>query len=121
LLRQAFMEQQGGKPGVMPRIDSPGDMDNDDLGLKVSDNPILSQALMDIPPPVPRLHRQLMLAEEILKIPGMASSVQKAIKLGGELGRFLDDLQRNNIELRNVEKLVPPEFKAQWSHTAEFL
>ncbi len=121
LLRQAFMEQQGGKPGIMPRIDSPGDMDNDDLGLKVSDNPILSQALMDIPPAVPRLHRQLMLAEEILKIPGMASSVQKAIKLGGELGRFLDELQRNNIELKNVDKLVPPEFKAQWSHTAEFL
>ncbi len=121
LLRQAFMEQQGGKPGIMPRIDSPGDMDNDDLGLKVSDNPVLSQALMDIPPAVPRLHRQLMLAEEILKIPGMASSVQKAIKLGGELGRFLDELQRNNIELKNVDKLVPPEFKAQWSHTAEFL
>lgn len=121
LLRQAFMEQQGGRPGIMPRIDSPGDMDNDDLGLKVSDNPILSQALMDIPPPVPQLHRQLMLAEEILKIPGMASSVQKAIKLGGELGRFLDDLQRNNIELKNVEKLVPAQFKGQWSHTAEFL
>jgi len=121
LLRQSFMEQQGGKPGILPRIDSPGDMDNDDLGLKVSGSPILSQALMDIPPAVPRLHRQLMLAEEILKIPGMASSVQKAIKLGGELGRFLDELQRNNIELKNVEKLVPPEFKGQWSHTAEFL
>jgi ATP-dependent helicase/nuclease subunit B len=121
LLRQAFMEQLDGKPGIMPRIDAPGDVDRDDLGLKVSGNPVLSQALMDIPPAVPRLHRQLMLAEEILKIPGMASSVQKAIKLGGELGSFLDELQRNDIELKNVEKLAPKEFRAQWSHTAEFL
>ncbi|HYD17241.1 MAG TPA: double-strand break repair protein AddB [Patescibacteria group bacterium] len=121
LLRQAFMEQLGGKPGIMPRIDAPGDVDRDDLGLKVSGNPILSQALMDIPPAVPRLHRQLMLAEEILKIPGMASSVQKAIKLGGELGAFIDELQRNDIDLKNVGKLAPKEFRAQWSHTAEFL
>lgn len=121
LLRQAFMEQLSGRPGIMPRINAPGDMDNDDLGLKISGNPILSQALMDIPPAVPRMHRQLMLAQEILKIPGMASSVQKAIKLGGELGSFLDDLQRNNIELKNIDKLVPPQFKEQWSHTAEFL
>ena len=41
LLRQAFMEQQGGKPGILPRIDAPGDVDSDDLGLKVSDSPIL--------------------------------------------------------------------------------
>lgn len=121
LLRQALMEQQAGKPGMMPRIDAPGDMDDDDLSLKISNNHILSQALMDIPPAVPRLHRQLILAEEILKIPGMASSVQKAIKLGGELGSFIDDIQRNNIELKNIDKLVPDEFRAQWAHTSEFL
>lgn len=121
LLRQAFMEQLGGRPGIMPKIDAPGDVDSDDLGLKISGSPVLSQALMDIPPAVPKLHRQLMLAEEILKIKGMSSSVQKAIKLGGELGNFLDELQRNGIELKNVEKLAPPAFKQQWSHTAEFL
>ncbi len=121
LLRQAFMEQLGGKPGVMPRFDAPGDMDDEDLSLKISDNHILSQALMDIPPAVPKLHRQLILAQEILKIPGMASSVQKAIKLGGELGSFLDDIQRNNIDLAKADALVPEEFKEQWAHTAEFL
>lgn len=121
LLRQAFVEQLGGKPGVMPRFDAPGDMDDDDLSLKISDNHILSQALMDIPPAVPQLHRQLILAQEILKIPGMASSVQKAIKLGGELGSFLDDIQRANIDLAKADALVPPEFEAQWAHTAEFL
>ncbi len=120
-LRQAFMEQMGGRPGIMPRIDAPGDIDDGYLSLRLSDNQVLSQALMDIPPPVTRLERQLMLASEIMKIPGMASSLQKAVKLGGELGVFLDELQSNNIQLRDIDRLVPSEFKKQWGATAEFL
>lgn len=120
-LRQAFMEQMGGRPGVMPRIDAPGDIDDGYLSLRMADNQVLSQALMDIPPPVTRLERQLMLASEIMKIPGMASSLQKAVKLGGELGNFLDELQSNNIQLRDIDRLVPDAFKKQWAPTAEFL
>jgi ATP-dependent helicase/nuclease subunit B len=120
-LKQAFMEQLGGRPGIMPRIDAPGDIDDGYLSLRMADNQVLSQALMDIPPPVTRLERQLILATEIMKIPGMASSLQKAVKLGGELGNFLDELQSNNIQLRDIDRLVPPEFKKQWGATAEFL
>ncbi len=120
-LRQAFMAQLQGRPQIMPHIEAPGDMEDEQLSLQLSGNALLSQALMDIPPAVPRLQRQFVLAGEILKIPGMASSPQKAIKLGGELGKFLDEAQRYNVELKNIEKLVPPEFKEQWSKTAEFL
>jgi ATP-dependent helicase/nuclease subunit B len=120
-LRRAFMGQLQGKTHVMPQIAAPGDMDDEHLSLKISDNAFLSQTVMDMPPAVSRLHRQLMLAQEILKIPGMASSTQKAIKLGGELGKFLDEVQRHEVELKNIEQLVPPAFKAQWSKTAEFL
>jgi ATP-dependent helicase/nuclease subunit B len=120
-LRQAFMAQLEGKPHIMPQIEAPGDMDDEQLSLRIANNAMLSQALMDIPPAVPRLHRQLLLASEILKIPGMASSPQKAIKLGGELGKFLDEAQRHDVDLKNIERLVPPEFGDQWSKTAEFL
>lgn len=121
LLRQIFMEQLGGKAGIIPNIEAPGNVDNDYLSLQLSNSPLLSQVLMDIPPPVSRLERQLILANEILKIPGMASSLQKAITLGGELGNFIDDLQRNNIELKDIDTLVPEAFRAYWSETAEFL
>lgn len=120
-LRQAFMAQLEGKPHVMPHIGAPGDIDDEQLSLKISDHAELSQALMDIPPAVSRQHRQLVLAQEILKIPGMASSTQKAIKLGGELGKLLDEMQSHDVSLNDIEKLVPPEFKEQWSKTAEFL
>jgi ATP-dependent helicase/nuclease subunit B len=120
-LRQAFLGQLQGKTHVMPNIGSLGDMDDEHLSLKLSDNAFLSQTLMDMPPAVSRLHRQLVLAREILKIPGMASSSQKAIKLGGELGKFLDEVQRYEVDLKNIGQLVPPAFKESWSKTAEFL
>jgi ATP-dependent helicase/nuclease subunit B len=121
LLRQAFVEQLNGKPGVLPKIDAPGDMDDEYLSLRVAGEDVLSQTLMDIPPPVTKLERQLILAGEILKIPAMSSSVQKALKLAAELGHFLDDLQRNNIELKDVDVSVPPQFRDKWSLTADFL
>lgn len=121
LLKQAFTEQLAGKPVILPKIDAPADMDDDTLSLKIADNAMLSSALMEIPPSVPRLHRQLILAQEILKLPGMASSVQKAVKLGGELGNFIDDVQRADVDLSTIDSLVPPAFRQQWKATAEFL
>lgn len=120
-LRQAFLEQMDGRPGIVPKIEVPGDVESENLGLSLFSDKALSQKLMNLPPAVTQLKRQLILAEEILKIPGMASSVQKAVQLGGELGRLIDELQRHNIELKDAGALAPPEFKKQWAHTAEFL
>ena len=120
-LRQAFIEQMQGRPSVMPNIEVPEALDKQQLGLLLSGNPELSRQLAEIPPPVSRLERQLILAGEILKIPGMASSPQKAIKLGDALGRFLDEAQRHGVALNNLDKLVPAEFKKEWVQTAEFL
>lgn len=120
-LRQAFIEQMQGRPNIMPQIDVPEYMDEQQLGLQISGDAALSKKLADIPPAVSRLERQLILAGEILKIPGMASSPQKAIKLGEALGQFLDEAQRQGVSLDKIDGLVPPEFKKEWADTAAFL
>ncbi|MDD9900691.1 MAG: double-strand break repair protein AddB [Alphaproteobacteria bacterium] len=120
-LKNTFTGHWQGKPGILPKITTPGDIDDDDFSLKISDHHVLSETLLDMPPAVSRLQRQLVLASEILKIPGMASSAQKAVKLGGELGRFIDDVQRNDVKLDKLEKLVPENFQSQWARTADFL
>ncbi len=120
-LRQAFIEQMQGRPSIMPQIEVPEDVDQEQLSLQISDDATLSKKLAEIPPPISRLERQLILANEILKIPGTASSPEKAIKLGEALGQFLDEAQRYNVDLSNVERLVPPEFKSEWAQTAGFL
>ena len=120
-LRQAFIEQMQGRPNIMPQIEVPEEMDEEQLSLQISGDAALSKKLADIPPAVSRLERQLILAGEILKIPGMASSPQKAIKLGDALGKFLDEAERYNVNLSNIGQFVPPEFKKEWAQTAEFL
>lgn len=120
-LRQAFAEILEGRPAIFPVIDTPGDLTGDEISLKTANDPVLSEALMDIPPAVSVLQRKLMLAAEIMKMPNMASSPQKAVKLAAELGNFLDEAQRQNIDLKNLDNLVPDDFKPHWQKTQEFL
>ncbi len=120
-LQHAFITQMQGRTQVMPHITSLAGLDDEHLSLEISNDPLLSQALMDMPPAVSRLDRQLILAQEILKLPGMASAPHKAIALGGELGRFIDVAQRYDVDIADLARLVPDSFKAQWAKTADFL
>jgi len=120
-LREALVAQSKGKSAVLPQIYTPRDFDDEVASLKIAQDPILSEALMDLPPAIPQMQRKLLLAKEILAVPGMASSPEKAIRLGEELGRFLDFTQKHGVELKNLDTLAPEEFSEQWQKTYEFL
>ncbi len=120
-LRESLVSLSKGKSAVLPQIYTPRDFDDEVASLKIAQDPILSEALMDLPPAIPQMQRKLLLAKEILAVPGMASSPEKAIRLGEELGRFLDFTQKHGVELKNLETLAPDEFSAQWQKTHEFL
>jgi ATP-dependent helicase/nuclease subunit B len=120
-LRQAFIEQAQKPLGILPQITTLADIDDREFSLKIGAQQKLAKTLLKVPPAVSRLERQIILAQEIMKIEGMASSPQKAMSLGAELGRFLDDVQRQDVSLDSLEALVPVQFKSQWAKTAEFL
>jgi ATP-dependent helicase/nuclease subunit B len=120
-LRQSFIEQSQKPLGILPQIISLADIDDREFSLKIGAQQKLAKSLLKVPPAVSRLERQIILAQEIMKIEGMASSPQKAMSLGAELGRFLDDIQRHDVSLDSLEALVPVQFKTQWAKTAEFL
>ena len=120
-LRQAFIEQMQGKPSIMPNIETPDQVDRAQLRLQAAGHPALVKKLGDLLSPVSQMERQFLLAQEILKIPGMASSPQKALALGEALGRLLDEAQRYDVSLNNISKLVPAAFHKEWKETEEFL
>ncbi len=120
-LREAFVDLSKGVSAILPNIYTPRDFDDEKSSLKIAHDPILSEALMDLPPAISALQRKLLLSKEILQIDGMASSPEKAIRLAEELARFLDFSQKYGVELNNLEKLVPEEFSEQWNKTRDFL
>lgn len=120
-LKNALSRILGDRAAVMPRIDTPDGFDDEHLSLKIAAHPVLAAALADIPPAVSHLERQIFLAEEILKMPGMVAGFSKAMKLAAELGHFMDMVERHQVDLKTIGGAVPPAYQGQWHKTETFL
>jgi len=120
-LREAFAELSETSVTIMPNIMTPEDVDQETVSLRISGDRKFAKKMMDVPPAISRLERQVILAREILKMPNLASSPQKAVQLGAELGVFLDELQRECVDLNKATKLVPKKHQQHWQKTKDFL
>ncbi|MEA2755395.1 MAG: ATP-dependent helicase/nuclease subunit [Aliidongia sp.] len=110
--RDAFLRTAAGAPMLLPRLAALGDIDADELEL---------QAPLDLPPAIPALRRQLLLAQLIGRwgrgriLPG------QAVALADELGRLLDQAHAEAVPFDQLERLVPAELAAHWQVTVDFL
>ncbi len=118
-LRDAFLRLSGGAAVLLPRLQPIGDVDADEVMLLLAGDDDV-QAALDIPPAVSALERQLLLARTILQA-GTAQSFDQAVALAADLGRFLDEVQTENLSFGVLQKLVPDEFSGHWQQTLEFL
>jgi ATP-dependent helicase/nuclease subunit B len=114
-LREAFLRLSGGKPLLLPRLMPLNDMD-DEEALFASYG--VAETALDIPPPMPGLKRQLMLAKMILPIEPQA---EQAVRLAQELAKFLDQVQTERLSFDNLKNLAPERFAAHWQQTIAFM
>lgn len=117
-LRDAFLRLSDGKPVLLPRLSPLGDVDADEISLNFA-----LQAQLEIPPAISRLRRQILLAHAVSRVPGMATSFDRAVALGAELGDFLDEVQNEGLDFSGLEDLVPvqSEYSRHWQVTLQFL
>ena len=97
-LRTAFLRDAGGKAELLPSMMP--------IGLVEEDAPELAEAgwdAEDLPPMVPALERQLMLAEQLAKT---TRNMTEALGLAGALADFLDEAQANNCDMSKLDSLV---------------
>lgn len=114
-LREAFLRGRDGEAMLLPRMATLGDLDSDEIELTgASDDP-------GLPPAMPPLRRQLLLARLILARDGEATSPEQAAGLALELGRLLDQMAVEGIALDRLKTLVPDEYAAHWQKTLAFL
>ncbi len=115
-LRDAFLRLSGGNAILLPRLQPLGDIDAEEVAL-------LSAGAgegSEIPSAISRLERQILLARTIMK-KEKEMSFDQAASLALELGRFLDEVQTEGLNFKNLQDLVPEDFSQHWQQTLEFL
>lgn len=123
-VRDAFLRLTNGRPTLLPRLQPLGDIDSDELTLAFAAK---NNQLLDIPPAIPPLKRQIILARTVMALyeqtlpKEQRPRFDQALQLAEELARFLDQVQTERVSFDKLGDLVPEEFATHWQITLDFL
>lgn len=120
VLRDAFLRLNEGKPLLLPRLQPLGDIEEEEISLSLGAQQN-EAGWSAIPPSMPPLQRQLLLTALIEQIPGYARGTGQALALAGALGRLMDQIYTEGLDIGNLPALVPAEFSEHWQITLKFL
>lgn len=122
-LAEAFVEANGGRPVLLPRITPLGDIDDDefDPAPNGGEDGYDPAALADLPPAISPLRRQLLLARLVVASRSGRIAPDQALRLAGELARLLDQVHTEGLDFADLARLVPEDFARHWQITLEFL
>lgn len=114
-LREAFLRKSGGTPLLLPDIRPIGDVDEDALSLGAG-----METLGDATPIHP-LRRQLMLARYLTRAYPDRFTIAQALPMAAELGRLLDSIHTEGLDLARLDTLAPEKYAAHWGIILDFL
>ncbi len=116
-LREAFLRYTEGAPIILPRMHAIGDVDQDEISIIASSQ----EKLVSIKPAISSLHRSILLARLVRKVPGFSFSEEQAFGLADSLGHFIDQVHTEGLSLDHLEALVPETLAAHWNINLQFL
>ena len=118
-LRDAFLRVGDGQPMLLPAMRPLGDTDEDQF--LVAETP--SETTIDVPPEIPPLQRQLLLAHLVREHSpdGEQISFDHAVRLASDLARLVDQAQTEGLTFDRLNDLVPARYAAHWQRTLELL
>lgn len=126
-LQAAFLRASAGAPLLLPRLLTLGDLDAEELLFEAPS--FTETGAAELPPAVPAVQRQLLLATCILAhsralaadagLPKV--SEDQAVRLAGELARLIDQVETEGVDFAALEGLVPEDYAEHWQITLEFL
>lgn len=119
VLRESFVELRAGKPLILPRMQPVGDLDEEELSLSILAHAEPEES-WSLPPPLPPLRRQIMLAKHLGALYPRHSTEQR-LKLAQALGHLMDQVYTENLDLKDLADLVPEGFASHWQITLEAL
>jgi ATP-dependent helicase/nuclease subunit B len=130
--RDAFLSVASTSAVIMPRI-RPISEGEDDLSLisTLASDALTGAAALDQPPAIDALDRMLVLMHLVGRWRttmaqsdpdgGSGATPAQAARLAAELGKLMDDIERENVSLSGIKDLVPEAYAAHWQKTVDFL
>ncbi len=118
IMRDAFLQLNDGKPLLLPAMSPIGEVDEQDLSLKMFGQ---SGAVLDIPEAISPLQRQLMLSKLIQSMPDFAQGPDHALILAQSLCSLIDQVLVEELSFDALDTLVPEDFSSHWQVTLDFL
>lgn len=118
-LRDAFLRVAGGQPMLLPALRPIGETDEDEL--LTAEMPVNGGE--DLPPAIPPMRRQLLLARLIRdRAPdGDRVSLDQAARLAVDLAGLLDQVQTEGLSFDRLDDLVPERYATHWQKTLSLL
>ncbi|MCB1557351.1 MAG: double-strand break repair protein AddB [Alphaproteobacteria bacterium] len=117
-LRDAFLELNNGTPILLPRLQPLGDVNAEELDLTLSG---LGLDITDIPPAIPALERQFLLAHQVQR-KEQTLPFDQCLALAKNLATLLDQVHTEDLDFSNLESLVEfGEFSEHWKQILTFL
>ncbi|MBM3597126.1 MAG: double-strand break repair protein AddB [Alphaproteobacteria bacterium] len=113
-LSEAFLRRTEGRPLLLPQLRPIGDVETDALELEMAASP-------GLPPEMPPLRRQLMLARLIMARADTEMTVEHAARLADELARLIDRVDTEGLDFSRLSQLVPSDYARHWQDTLRFL
>lgn len=116
-LRDAFLRVRGGAPLLLPRLSPIGDVDEEELSLLLTG----TEEEFTLPPAISATRRQLILAK-MVAAQGRGLGFEQDMALAAALGRLMDQIYTEDLDLKNLPAAVDREdFAAHWKVSITFL
>ncbi len=118
-LQEAFLRQGNGKLQLLPRMTPLGDIDEEELS--IADAGLGVAGAASLPPAIPSLERQMMLARAVMALPGDGLRPEQATVLALELAKLIDRLATEQVDPKELRNLVGDSFAEHWQKVLRFL
>lgn len=116
-LQSAFLNLAHGRPLLLPRLQSIGDVDAEELDLMFAG---FGLPLPDIPEAIEPLERKFILAGLVQKKdPHLA--LDQALSLAADLARLIDQVHTEDLDFSGLAQIVPADLSDHWKKILTFL
>jgi ATP-dependent helicase/nuclease subunit B len=116
-LQEAFLRQSAGKPLLLPAMAPLGDIDEEELSITL----FQAEDMLSLPPSISKLERTILLTQ-LVRAQGRGKGLEQDVHLAQALGKLMDQIYTEDLDIQNLDKAVPrEEFAEHWQVSLDFL